>query len=209
LVACRATRRASDPAGEQPGLTNVLTAGGLLAECLWALEGLDVWVGAGAVAATMWNTAHGYPDGCGIHDVDVVYFDPDLSVDAAHDMVQEVSARLQACPFPVDVKNQARVHRWYPQRFGHQIRAYTCLEDAVASWPTTATAVAVRAEGSGIDVLAPFGLDDLGRLAVRANRVQAPRKVFEDKTARWSRLWPRLTVSSWTDGVGSPGARWR
>lgn len=180
-----------------------------MVEGLRALEGLEVWIGAGAVAAMMWNTVHGYPDGYGIHDVDVVYFGPDQSADAEHDMVQQVTARLYACPFPVDVKNQARVHLWYPQRFGHGIRAYTCLEDAVASWPTTATAVAVRAEGADVDVLAPFGLHDLGNLTVRANRVQVPRQIFEDKAARWSRLWPRLTVRTWADGLGSPGARWR
>jgi hypothetical protein len=138
-----------------------------------------------------------------------VYFDAGLSVDAEHDIVQQVTATLYACPFPVDVKNQARVHLWYPQRFGHGLRAYTCLEDAVASWPTTATAVAVPAEGSDNDVPAPFGLHDLGNLIVRANRVQAPRQVFEDKAARWSHLWPRLSVRAWTDGAGSPGARWR
>jgi hypothetical protein len=141
---------------EWSALAHALKASDLMVECLRALEGLEVWIGAGAVAATLWNTVHGYPDGYGIHDVDVVYFDPDQSADAEHDMVQQVTATLYACPFPVDVKNQARVHLWYAQRFGHGIRAYTCLEDAVASWPTTATAVAVRAERSGIDVLAPL-----------------------------------------------------
>jgi hypothetical protein len=37
----------SDAADERSALAHVLTAGGLMVECLQALEGLDVWVVAG------------------------------------------------------------------------------------------------------------------------------------------------------------------
>jgi hypothetical protein len=76
------------------------------------------------------------------------------------------------------------------------------LDDALASWPTTATALAVRPRADGIAVRAPFGLDDLFALVVRANRVQVPRDVYEAKTARWRARWPRLRIMDWRDGVG-------
>jgi hypothetical protein len=31
-------------------------------------------------------------------------------------------------------------------------------------------------------------------MIVRPNRVRAPREVYEEKSARWQRRWPALTV---------------
>lgn len=185
-------------------VAQVLSSSRLLGRCLDDVGDLGVWIGAGAVAQTVWNVVHGFDDGFGIRDVDVVYFDPDPSEVAELRMCREVARRLRGCPWRVDVKNQARVHEWYPRRFGHVVSPHTSVEDALATWPTTATAIAVRRGSPDVEVLAPFGVRDLSRLVVRANRVRAPREVFEAKVARWITLWPRLTVLPWASGVGCP-----
>lgn len=83
----------------------------------------------------------------GISDVDVVYFD-----DKNTEIENEVSykrlliERLGEFPFKLDVKNEARVHLWYKQKFGFQIEPYTSLENAIDSWPTTATSLGIRRE---------------------------------------------------------------
>jgi len=99
------------------------------------------------------------------------------------------------------------VHLWYPTRFGSAIPPYASLEDAVATWPTTAGAIAVRPTDEGLAVVAPFGLDDLFGLVLRANRVQAPRRWYERKCARWHAEWPALRILGWDEGVGVEGAR--
>jgi hypothetical protein len=43
--------------------------------------------------------------------------------------------------FGIDVKNEARVHLWYKSHFGYDIPPYHSVEEAMDSWPTTATAV--------------------------------------------------------------------
>ena len=117
---------------------------------------------------------------------------------------------MAGIPVAVDVKNQARVHLWYRQRFGYDIVPYTSIEDAVATWPTPATAVGVRlAHGRPVVVLAPRGLDDLLGLVVRANRVQITPQIYRSKVSRWTRHWPRLTVLAWTSGRGIEGERRR
>lgn len=40
----------------------------------------------------------------------------------------------------------------------------------------------------------PDRLSDLLGRGVRPNLVQTPRKVYEDKAARWKEQWPELTV---------------
>ena len=94
------------------------------------------------------------------------------------------------------------MHLWYRQRFGCDIVPYTSTEDAIATWPTTATAIGVRLEQGRPQVFAPYGLDDLFGLVVRANRVQITPEIYRRKVARWQRHWPSLTVLPWTAGRG-------
>ncbi|MNP70653.1 hypothetical protein D3C76_1669140 [compost metagenome] len=67
-------------------------------------------------------------------------------------------------------------------------------------WPETATAIGARlkdgADGVNIDIVAPFGLDDLLGLQVRQSPFFRDRNVFMDRIRdkEWLRIWPRLQV---------------
>ena len=76
----------------------------------------------------------------------------------------------------LDVTNEARVHIWYPARFAYSIQPYQSTEDAIGTWPTTATAIGVRQSGRQLEVWAPFGTDDLFNPVVRPNRVGQDRQ---------------------------------
>ena len=183
----------------------------VLWECLERLEELglsECYLGAGCVAQTVWNAAHGKPPAAHITDFDVVYFDAgDLTEEGENEAALSVHEAMAGLPFTVDVKNQARVHLWYRPRFGYDIVPYTSTEDAIASWPTTATAIGVRLERGRPRVFAPFGLDDLLGLVVRPNRVQITPEIYRRKVARWERHWPHLTVLPWAAGRGEVGKR--
>jgi hypothetical protein len=45
------------------------------------------------------------------------------------------------------LKNQIRVHLWYESKIGFQLNPYLSIEEAIESWPTTATALAVHHSG--------------------------------------------------------------
>jgi hypothetical protein len=195
---------------ESTELLTVVAASPLLSAALERLDGCEVpdwFLGAGAVAQTVWNALFGFPDGHGIRDLDIVYFDPDLPADAEHEVRREVCARLAGLGVDVDVKNQARVHLWYPESFGSRIRPYASMQDAMSTWPTTATAIGIRADAGAVSGLAVFGWSDVLEGVVRANRIQVPRSVFEEKSARWAGLWPGLDVRPWDEGVGAVGER--
>src|SRR6266566_5035409 len=74
---------------------------------------------AGWLCQTVWNVASGQPPEAGILDYDLAYFDAsDLSWAAEDAVIQaghQVFARL---PAPVQIRNQARVHLWYGEKFG-------------------------------------------------------------------------------------------
>ena len=170
----------------------------------------DCYLGAGCVAQTVWNAAHDKPPAADIIDYDIVYFDAgDLTEAGENAVATRVRTLMSDLAVAVDVKNQARVHLWYRQRFGYDIVPYTSTEDAIATWPTTATAVGVRLTHGRPVVCAPYGLDDLLGLVVRANRVQITPEIYRGKVSRWNRHWPRLTVLPWASGRGIEGARHR
>ena len=79
----------------------------------------DCWLVAGCLAQTVWNEAFGLPATHGISDVDLVYFDgDDLSQGAEASHAARIRALFADLGLWVDVKNEARVHLWYAEKFG-------------------------------------------------------------------------------------------
>jgi uncharacterized protein len=164
---------------------------------LMRLELPDAWIVAGCLAQTIWNVRTGRPIGHGIDDFDVFYFDPDLSW-AAED---RVIARLAEAParlgIRIEVRNQARVHLWYPQKHGVPYPALQCSTDGVDRFLTRCTQVGLQRGRGGDRVYASHGFDELDRMIVRPNvtpNFSAP--AYRSKTARWLALWPELTVEA-------------
>jgi hypothetical protein len=164
----------------------------------------DGWLVAGAIAQTVWNLAFGKEAELGIKDVDLVYFDAqDLSPEAEAAQERRLRDLFRHLPIKLDVKNEARVHLWYEARFGYPIAPYSSTEDAIASFPTTATAIGVRRRASQFECCAPFGLDDLFGLVVRPNQRQITRGIYEAKGERWRSVWPQLAFVPWGEAVPS------
>jgi uncharacterized protein len=197
--------------GPAARLCSALRENHVLCEALHRLAELefpDWYLGAGCIPQTIWNLAAGNVANDGILDYDFVYFDPDISQlaeRAASDRASRVVADLN---IRLDVKNQARVHLWYGQRFGYDIVPYSSSADAISTWPTTASAVGIRADRDVWSVHAPFGVEDLLNHIVRPNRVQITRAIYRAKADRWRRKWPFLTVLRWEQGVGTERLRW-
>jgi uncharacterized protein len=167
----------------------------------WAEIALpDCWLAGSSIAQTVWNAAFGLPPDHGKVDIDLVYFDAaDLS--AATEEAHEARLREQfaGISLKLDLKNQARVHLWYPDRFGFAIPPYRSAAQAIATFPTTSAAIGIRPASGGIEIVAPFGLTDLLKPVVRPNKAQITRDVYETKLRRWKSVWPLLNTVDWDD----------
>lgn len=162
--------------------------------------GMPNWyLGAGGVVQTIWNVEHGFDPENGIKDYDLVYYDAgDTSYEAENVFIQRGRKLFKDIPVPVEIRNQARVHIWYEKHFGRPIDQYKSVEEAISTWPTTATSIGVRKNINGrFQVYAPFGLDDLFKMIVRANKVKITEKIYQDKVDRWIKFWPNLKVVPW------------
>ncbi len=133
----------------------------------------DWYVGGGCIAQTVWNHLSGIDLNHGIMDIDIAYFDSsDLSYEAENRIVDAVKKQFINSPWGIDLKNEARVHLWYAEKFGYPINPYINCESAIDTWPTTATCVGIRYADTGMSIYAPYGLDDLFGRVVRPNKKQ-------------------------------------
>lgn len=162
---------------------------------------------AGCVFQTVWNVVTGRPPGEGIKDYDLFYFyDSDLGWDAENEVIQGGEHAFRDLPAQVEIRNEARVHLWYEDRFGVPCPPYTSTEAAIDSFAATTCCVGVRLDESDTwRIYAPHGLSDVFNLVVRPNPVLAPRSVYEAKTRRWREQWPELTVLPWPVPVADGG----
>lgn len=158
--------------------------------------GLRSWcIGAGAVRGLVWDRLHGYNGPPHCPDIDVAYFDP---ADLRRERERVVQARLRAVrpATPWEAVNQAAVHLWYGVP-GEAVEPLPSLTAAVASWPEYATAVGVALQADDrIDVIAPYGLDDLFAMVVRHNPRRASRAAYRERVAskRYRERWPLVQV---------------
>jgi uncharacterized protein len=165
----------------------------------WPQIGLpDCRLVAGCLAQTVWNDAFGLPATHGISDIDLVYFDgQDLSAETEAGHAVRLRTLFADLGLWIDVKNEARVHLWYAEKFGNALAPYVSTEDAIATFPTTATAVGVQPRANGLHVFAPHGLSDLLGLIVRPNKKQITQAIYDAKVKKWQARWPDLRIVAW------------
>ncbi|MFG6150504.1 nucleotidyltransferase family protein [Halobacillus sp. B23F22_1] len=151
---------------------------------------------------TVWNELSGSPQGYGIGDIDIVYHNSsDLSGEKEKACELKLREALHDLPFSIDVTNEARVHLWYEDKFGKEIKPYQTVEHAIDTWPTTASAVGVKRVSGQYTIYAPYGLQDLFDMVVRPNKKLVTRQVYESKALKWMQRWPMLKIVPWESDV--------
>jgi hypothetical protein len=155
----------------------------------------DAWLVSGCLVQTAWNVLTRRAIDHGIADYDVFYFDADTSWEAEDEVIRTIQARLARFGAKIEVRNQARVHLWYPAKHGLPYPALRSAREGIDRFLTQNTQVGVRRASDGYEVYAPHGFDDIAALIARPN--PGPNfsvASYEAKAARWKALWPELTV---------------
>lgn len=168
------------------------------------LEGLerlalpDAWLVSGCVFQAVWNGLTGRPPGYGVSDYDVFYFDPDDSYAAEDAVIKRCAAAFADVDAEVQVRNQARVALWYPEKFGRPYPPVANATEGLRRFLAPCCAVGLSRRAGEIVCAAPFGLDDLFALTVRPNpETTGPRAQYDAKAARWKAMWPEIAVLPW------------
>ncbi|HEY0468125.1 MAG TPA: nucleotidyltransferase family protein [Polyangiaceae bacterium] len=150
---------------------------------------------AGCLYQVVWNVLSGQPPDFGIKDYDVFYYDQDLSWDAEDAVIRQVHGATRDLNIEVEVKNQARVHLWYEQRFGHPQQPFCDVQDSIGSYLVACTCIGVDVQSGALH--APYGFDDLSRGLLRKNpRKVVPDQLFRRKAESYCARWPWLRVAN-------------
>ena len=155
----------------------------------------DAWLVSGCLVQTVWNVLTDRAVDHGIADYDVFLFNPDTSWEAEDAVIRKLQARLGHLGAKIEIRNQARVHLWYPGKHGLPYPPLTCSIDGIDRFLTQNTQIGVRRAGSGYEVYAPHGFSDVAGLIARPNPgPNFSATNYAVKAARWKALWPELTV---------------
>lgn len=156
------------------------------------------YVGGGSIGQIVWNYYHSFNLNYGINDFDVVYFDPDTSYEAEDVFIQKGKKIFNDFQIRVEIRNQARVHLWFPEKTGIQMKPFSCVEEAISTFPTTSSTIGVTLNPKEkLQIFAPRGLYDILTITMRANKVRVSKKAFAKKAKDWSKKWPKLKVIPW------------
>ena len=181
----------------------------LLSEFVMTIEGIpqvldeiskfpDAWLGAGTIFQNVWNTIHGYELNTYIKDIDILYWDDkDLSWESENNYINTLSEIFPNTKIPFDVKNIARIHLWYEERFGIPKTEYFSVQESISTWPVIGACLAMRIQDGKLEFIAPHGFQDMFSLLVRPNKILVNKDIYENKATKWKEQWPMLTVESW------------
>lgn len=190
------------PAAQADALRDIIRATPLLRDVLERMPQLglpDSWLVSGAIYNTVWNHLTGRPPLTGINDIDLFYFDAaDLSYEAEDRAIKAADRVFAGLPLPMQLRNQARVHLWYPERFGEPYPPLSSSREAIDRFASLTHSVGARLDGAGaIELYTPFGLDDLFSFRIVPNRRMNNRATHDKKGARARSVWPEVVVEPW------------
>ena len=167
-------------------------------ERLPALGLPDCWLVAGCLFQPLWNAHSGLPPQHGIRDYDVFYFDGrDLSYEAEDEAIRRARVLFADLDVLVEVRNQARVHLWYPQKYGADYPPLRASRDGIDRFLVACTCLGIQPRGDGsIQLHAPFGTKDTELGLLRPNFRAYGLHRFREKAESYRARWPWLKIEN-------------
>ena len=136
----------------------------------------NYYIGAGSINQTVFNYLTGRDINYGIKDLEKLLGNKNILY---------------------DIKNQARVHIWYNEKYNANREKYKSCEDAISSWGATITCIGVRLENNRMKVYCPYGLNDIFTMTIRPIKKCFTKEQYDARVKRWKAKWNELNVIEW------------
>ncbi|EFA25410.1 MULTISPECIES: nucleotidyltransferase family protein [Streptococcus] len=156
----------------------------------------DSWLAAGSIRNFIWNLLSDKSPFDRETDVDVIFFDPDISYEETVSL--EKKLREDFPQYQWELKNQVYMHQHSP----HTV-PYTSSRDAMSKYPERCTAVGLRLnEDSTLELFAPYGLEDILNFQVHPTphflENEDRMKLYQTRLSKknWQEKWKNLTFSN-------------
>ena len=147
----------------------------------------DSWLAAGSVRNFIWNLLSDKSPFDSETDVDVIFFDPDISYEETVSL--EKKLREDFPQYQWELKNQVYMHQHSPHT-----APYTSSRDAMSKYPERCTAIGLRLHADAtLELFAPYGLEDIFNFHV------SPTPHFLDNEDRMKLYQERLSKKNWQE----------
>ena len=147
----------------------------------------DSWLAAGSVRNFIWNLLSDKSPFDRETDVDVIFFDPDISYEKTVSIEEKL--REDFPQYQWELKNQVYMHQHSPHT-----APYTSSRDAMSKYPERCTAIGLRLHADAtIELFAPYGLEDILKFQV------SPTPHFLDNEDRMKLYQERLSKKNWQE----------
>ena len=156
----------------------------------------DSWLAAGSVRNFIWNLLSDKSAFDHETDVDVIFFDPDVSYEETVSL--ENKLREDFPQYQWELKNQVYMHLHSPHT-----APYTSSRDAMSKYPECCTAVGLRLHADAtLELFAPYGLEDILKFQVFPTphflENEDRMKLYQERLSKknWQEKWKNLTFSN-------------
>ena len=147
----------------------------------------DSWLAAGSVRNFIWNLLSDKSPFDSETDVDVIFFDPDISYEETVSL--EKKLREDFPQYQWELKNQVYMHLHSP----HTV-PYTSSCDAMSKYPERCTAIGLRLHADAtLELFAPYGIEDILNFQV------SPTPHFLENEDRMKHYQERLSKKNWQE----------
>ena len=151
------------------------------------LELNDSWLAAGSVRNFIWNLLSDKPAFDCDTDVDVIFFDPDVSYEET--LAIERQLKKDFPQYQWELKNQVYMHQHSPHT-----EPYVNSCDAMSKYPERCTAIGLRLHADAtLELFAPYGLEDILNFQV------SPTPNFLENEDRMKLYQQRLSKKNWRE----------
>ena len=156
----------------------------------------DSWLAAGSVRNFIWNLLSDKSPFDRETDVDVIFFDPDVSYEETVSL--EKKLREDFPRYQWELKNQVYMHLHSP----HTV-PYTSSCDAMSKYPERCTAIGLRLHADAtLELFAPYGIEDILNFQVSPTthflENEDRMKLYQTRLSKknWQEKWKNLTFSN-------------
>ncbi|MGO3005992.1 MAG: nucleotidyltransferase family protein [Lactococcus cremoris] len=155
------------------------------------------YVAAGSVFQSVWNYLDKNDLMTNVHDIDLVYFDDQISfIDSISNDKQLEKSLSEKFPYCFDVHNEAYMHLWQNSK---KI-PYENTENAIERWIATVHAIGISGNSDQFTIFAPYCIEDIFTKTIRPiYHKDNNQELYENKVAKWQERFSDLNIIKWTE----------
>ena len=154
----------------------------------------DSWLCAGTIRNYIWNIQSGRAGFDGTTDIDVVFYDPEISYEATLALEQTLCAKHPQ--YQWELKNQVYMHVHSPDT-----SPYTDSRDAISKYPERCTAVGMRLNDyNQVEFFCPYGWESILSMEIHPTPhfLENPKRmaVYQARLQKknWKAKWEKLKI---------------